>query len=170
MFRCCVAGLYDPATNVWSSSALAPTGELAQVTAVWTGATIVVAGVREDGHVVAATYNPADDHWSRIDPSLPVGHPALGVALATASDRVILWSMWGRTVQTGASEYTGCSGIDVYRGKTSPPAGLNTNRCPRLSPPAPRSSYRLPIFGAEAARTRSGSGRTAIVSIQPPCT
>ncbi len=115
VFRCCVAGLYDPATNVWSSSALAPTGELAQVTAVWTGATIVVAGVREDGHVVAATYNPADDHWSRIDPSLPVGHPALGVALATASDRVILWSMWGRTVQTGASEYTGCSGIDVYR-------------------------------------------------------
>ncbi len=115
MLSCCVAGLYDPVRNAWSTSSAAPTGELAQVTAVWTGATIVVAGVREDGHMVAATYNPADDHWSRIDPSLPVGHPALGVALATASDRVILWSMWGRWVQTGAREYTGYSGIDVYR-------------------------------------------------------
>src|SRR6266550_1865007 len=74
MLSCCVAGLYDPVRNAWSTSSAAPTGELAQVTAVWTGATIVVAGVREDGHMVAATYNPADDHWSGIDPSLPVAH------------------------------------------------------------------------------------------------
>jgi hypothetical protein len=112
---CCVAGLYDAARNVWSTSAPAPTGELTQVTAVWTGTRVLVAGVGHGGLVVAATYDPADDRWTRLDPPRAAGHPAIGVALATAGNRVVLWSMWGRWQQTGPSEYTGYSGIDVYR-------------------------------------------------------
>jgi hypothetical protein len=112
---CCVAGLYDPARNMWSTSAAAPTGTLTQVAAVWTGTDVVVAGIGHDQHVVAALYDPAEDRWTRIDPPHVTRHPVLAVALATASGRVILWSMWGRMEQTGPSDYTGYSGIDVYR-------------------------------------------------------
>jgi hypothetical protein len=112
---CCVAGLYDPARNVWSTSAPAPTGQLTQVSAVWTGTRIVVAGIGHGGLVAAAAYDPGDDRWTRLDPPRAAGHPGLGVALATAADRVILWSMWGRMEQTGPREYTGYAGIDVYR-------------------------------------------------------
>jgi hypothetical protein len=112
---CCVAGLYDPVGNVWSTSTAAPIGALTQVAAVWTGTEVVVAGIGHDQQMVVATYDPAADRWARHDPPHGARHPVLAVALGTASGQVILWSMWGRTEQTGPGDYTGYSGIEVYR-------------------------------------------------------
>jgi len=107
------AGLYDPASGRWAVTAAAPfsTG-LPLPVAVRAGRLVVVAGVA-DSRVEVASYDPATGRWRRQDPPLPAAHPALDIAMVAAAGQVILWSLWGRTQQTGPGSFTGYSGIDV---------------------------------------------------------
>jgi hypothetical protein len=107
------ADLYDPASGRWAVTGTAPLGrELSQPATVWTGRLVVVAGV-EGSRVEVASYDPVTGRWRRQDPPLPAAHPALGIAMAATADRVIVWSLWGRTQQTGPNSATGYAGVDV---------------------------------------------------------
>jgi hypothetical protein len=107
------AGFYDPARNRWSYTVM-PRQLLGarQLTAVWTGRVIVVAGVQR-GHIAAAAYNPATHRWKLVSPTLPPGHPAAEMAIVASNHRVIVWSLWSRTKRTAKNGYSIGSGIDV---------------------------------------------------------
>jgi hypothetical protein len=104
------AGLYDPATNHWTTTLLpkAMAGMFPEAS-VWTGHDIVLAAVNGDrGRLAVAAYNPVTRHWHVITPRTPKRHPARFVALAAAPGRVLLWSAWSR-VNTTAGSF----GVDV---------------------------------------------------------
>jgi hypothetical protein len=90
------AGLYDPATNGWSTTQLPmELDRLALQSAVWTGRQVVVTAVGStSGKLVVAAYDPATRHWTDITPALPAGHPARFAAMVAVPGRVILWSFW----------------------------------------------------------------------------
>jgi len=92
------AGLYDPATNHWTTTLLPKAMEgMFPEASVWTGHQIVLAAVEENrGRLAVASYNPATRRWHVITPRLPKLHPAGFVALAVAPGRVLLWSAWDR--------------------------------------------------------------------------
>ena len=116
--ECCVAGLYDPKTDRWAVSSRAPLDKgLMQTTAVWTGGSVVLAGLRPGNPEMleAASYDPTADRWVRLDPAISQSHPPLDVELVATDQGVVLWSLWGRTQQTGPGEFTGYAGVDVYR-------------------------------------------------------
>jgi hypothetical protein len=107
------ASVYDPASDRWAVTAAAPFGTgLLQPTAVWTGRSVVVAGV-EGSRVEVASYDPAPGRWRRQDPPLPATHPALAISMVVTPGRVVVWSLWGRAQQTGPDTFTGYSGVDV---------------------------------------------------------
>ena len=107
------ASLYDPASDRWAVTAAAPFGTgLRQPATVWTGRLVVVAGLA-GSRVEVASYDPAARKWRRQDPPLPAAHPALGIAMVATPGRVVVWSLWGRTQQTGPNSFAGYSGIDV---------------------------------------------------------
>ena len=92
------AGLYDPATNHWTTTLLPKAMEgMSPQASVWTGRDVVLAAANEiHGRMAVASYNPATRRWKVITPRLPSRHPAAFVALADAPGRVLLWAAWSR--------------------------------------------------------------------------
>ncbi|MGO9976507.1 MAG: hypothetical protein ACLP01_27600 [Solirubrobacteraceae bacterium] len=115
---CCVAELYDPATNRWTISAKAPFGGLDQPTAVWTGRTVILAGLTgssADARLEVASYDPAGNLWRSLNPPAIAGHEPMAMAIVDTDDGVLLWSLWSRARPTGPGSGEIYSGIDVYR-------------------------------------------------------
>ena len=111
-----VAGLYDPATNRWTVTSKAPVGPFNAPIAVWTGKRVLIAGMtRGNPMLEVASYDPATNTWSPLQPPISAQHPPLAMAMVATSDGVLLWSLWGRTKKTGPNTYTGYSGVDVFR-------------------------------------------------------
>lgn len=92
------AGLYDPATNHWTTTLLPKAMEgMSPQASVWTGRDVVLAAANENrGGMAVASYSPATRRWKVITPRLPSRHPAAFVALADAPGRVLLWAAWDR--------------------------------------------------------------------------
>ena len=108
------AGLYDPATNRWSTTLLpqAMYG-LSLQAAEWTGSQVILAGVNANhGRLGIAAYDPATNRWQMITPKLPAGHPTRSIAMVTAPGRLILWSLWDR-LRTTKDGFSDRAGIDV---------------------------------------------------------
>lgn len=108
------AGLYDPATNSWSSTKLPKQlYGLDLMAAVWTGRDVILAGTNVDhGRLGVAAYDPRTRRWSVITPRLPAAHPPRYVAMVATPGQLLLWSLWDRvkTYKHGLSDY---AGIDV---------------------------------------------------------
>jgi hypothetical protein len=108
------AGLYDLATNRWTTTLLPkPLDSLTLAAAVWTGRDVVIAGTNAaHARLAVAAYTPATRHWRMITPRLPRRHPPLSAAMAATPTRVLLWSLWARDIATKDGG-TIRSGIDV---------------------------------------------------------
>ncbi len=98
-------GLYNPATNRWTTTMLPRALEgLAPSAAVWTGHEVVVASTAlNHSRLGVAAYNPATGRWRAITPRLPKGHPIQGASLVAAGGRLILWSLWSKDLETSHS-------------------------------------------------------------------
>ncbi len=109
------AGLYDPAADRWTATALPRALDGLYLTAaVWTGRTIVVAGAdAATGRLGVADYDPAARRWRVITPSLPARHPARAVDMVVTSRRLILWSFWDR-VTTFRNGFSDRAGVDFF--------------------------------------------------------
>lgn len=108
------AGLYDPATNRWTVTDM-PAQLLggSSLTATWTGRDIVVAAVVPHAGLKVAAYDPATRHWQMITPALPASHPPIVAELAAAPGRLLLWSLWSKSIKISKNGYTVHSGVDV---------------------------------------------------------
>src|SRR5579859_2792205 len=111
------AGLYDPATNTWSSTKLPrPMYGLDLQSAAWTGRDVIVAGTAANirhPKIGVAAYDPATEQWQMITPPLPPGHLPIAVAMVATPGRILLWSLWSRTKKVSSNGYAVASGIDV---------------------------------------------------------
>jgi hypothetical protein len=114
------AGLYDPATNRWTTTEL-PRQLLGLVlrAAEWTGRNILVAAVGASGNLgnpgrlAVASYDPSAKRWHVVTPRLPAGHHPVDLALVATPSRGILWSLWSRTKKISKNGYAISSGLDV---------------------------------------------------------
>jgi hypothetical protein len=110
-----LAGLYDPATDRWTTTPLP--GQMlgvSQLAAAWTGRVVVLAAVSLRHHsLTIATYDPRTGHWQVITPALPARHPPVGVAMVATQDHLVLWSLWSLTTKVSANGYAVASGVDV---------------------------------------------------------
>jgi hypothetical protein len=115
---CCVAGVYNPATDRWSVTPTAPVDQLEQPEAVWTGTSVILAGLHYDGHqqLEIASYDPARNRWKRLTAPVSRQHEPLGLAMVATNQGVLLWSLWQRTQPTTGGCFAGsCYGVDVLR-------------------------------------------------------
>jgi len=111
-----VAGLYNPAANQWTVTSKAPVGPFNAPSAVWTGKRVILAGMtRGTPRLEVAGYDPTNNTWLPLQPPISATHPPMAMAMVATSDGVLLWSLWGRTKQTGPNTTTGYSGVDVFR-------------------------------------------------------
>jgi hypothetical protein len=111
-----MAGLYDPATNHWTVTSKAPVGPLDTPTAVWTGQRVILAGItRGTPQLKVVSYDPASNTWAPLQPPISPQHRPLTMAMVAAHHGVLLWSLWGRSKQTGPNTDTEASGVDVFR-------------------------------------------------------
>jgi hypothetical protein len=117
------AGLYDPATNRWSTTRLPkPMYLLAgyggdppnlDLSATWTGREVVLAGITYKGSKLeVAAYNPATARWHMITPALPAGHVPASAAVVATSAGLLLWVQW-------ESSDSSRDGVDVMALSTS---------------------------------------------------
>ena len=120
------AGLYDPATNTWTSTKLPkPMYGLDLQVAIWTGRDVVIAGTSccptvtlngatpaAHARLAVAAYNPASNRWRMITPHLPAGHPPRYVAMVATPGRLVLWSQWD-VVTTHKHGQSISAGVDV---------------------------------------------------------
>ena len=109
------AGLYNPATNRWTTTLLPrQLGGLELAGAAWNGREVVVAGTSSSppSRLRVATYTPATGRWRMISPPVPRGHPPFSAAIVATPTRVLLWSMWSGTRKISkGTEFI--SGVDV---------------------------------------------------------
>jgi hypothetical protein len=114
---CCVAGLYNPATDRWTVSPKAPLDQLEQPAAVWTGTAVILAGLdyNDQRQLEVASFDPGSDTWTRLTPPISPQHGPLGLAMVATNDGVLLWSLWQRTQPTGRCFAGTCYGVDVFR-------------------------------------------------------
>jgi hypothetical protein len=85
-----VAGLYNPATNRWTVTSKAPVGPLNAPTAVWTGQRAILAGIaRGNPKLELASYDPASDTWTRLNPPISPQHATLGLVMVATNDGVL---------------------------------------------------------------------------------
>ncbi len=114
---CCVAGLYNPATDRWSVTPKAPVDQLEQPTAVWDGTSVILAGLHDNGQrqLEIASYDPASDTWARLTPPISPQHGPLALAMVATNNGVLLWSLWQRTQPTRRCFAGTCYGVDVLR-------------------------------------------------------
>jgi hypothetical protein len=112
-----VAGLYDPGTNRWTTTQLpAQMAGLQLASPVWTGHDVILAGTSGSAtrpRLAVASYNLATRSWRIITPHLPAKHPTSAVSLVATWHKVILWSMWSRSVTHANGSGTVRSGVDV---------------------------------------------------------
>ena len=116
------AGLYDPATNTWTSTNLPrPMYGLDLQAAVWTGRDVVIAGTSSNpssaspsahARLAVAAYNPATSRWRVITPRLPAGHPPRYLAMVATPSRLLLWSVWD-VVTLHKHSLSDRAGVDV---------------------------------------------------------
>jgi len=101
---CCVAGVYNPATDRWTVTPKAPLDQLEQPTAVWTGSAVILAGLNYSSqrHLEIASYDPASNTWTQLNPPINPQHAPLGLAMVATNNDVLLWSLWQRTKPTGS--------------------------------------------------------------------
>jgi len=113
-----LAGLYDPATNEWTTTVWPRklTG-FAPTSAVWTGHLVVLAAVRVSPQVnhsqlAVATYTPATKRWQLITPAPIRRHPVQDAVMVPTPRGVILWTPWNRVkkIKNGSE---GWSGTDI---------------------------------------------------------
>ncbi|MGO9789902.1 MAG: hypothetical protein ACLP8S_10540 [Solirubrobacteraceae bacterium] len=119
---CCVAGLYNPASDRWTVSAKGPFGQLNQPAAVWNGEEVILAGLigsANHSQLEVASYDPATDTWTELNPPISALHPPLALAMVDTNDGVLLWSLWGRGQPTGPASGVEYSGVDVFRLRAS---------------------------------------------------
>jgi hypothetical protein len=98
-----VAGLYDPAVDRWTVTRKAPVGPFINTpNAVWTGQRVILAGMT-GGHpkLELASYDPASNTWTSLQAPISPQRTPLGLAMVATNDGVLLWSLLGRTTQTG---------------------------------------------------------------------
>jgi len=109
------AGLYNPANNHWTITALPRAMRtMFRLAASWNGRDIVLAAADSSvGRLRVASYDPVTGHWQIITPALPPRHPPRFVAMVATSDRTILWSLWAREKIT-ANNHTDVVGVDVF--------------------------------------------------------
>jgi hypothetical protein len=109
------AGLYDPATNRWTSTLLPKQLDgLTLAGAAWTGRDVVVAGTNfAHARLAVAAYTPATGRWRMITPRLPRHPPPMSAAIVATPSRVLLWSLWARDIATKDGGGTIRSGVDV---------------------------------------------------------
>jgi hypothetical protein len=109
------AGLYNPATNLWTTTLLPAHLEGFHLAgAAWNGREVVLAGTSSSPpRMRVAAYTPTTGHWRMIAPRVPRGHPPFSAAIVATPNRVLLWSLWSRTrsISKGGSEII--SGVDV---------------------------------------------------------
>jgi hypothetical protein len=109
------AGLYDPVTNHWATTAL-PRQMLgaSQLAAVWTGHDVILGAVSLQQRTLwVAAYEPRTGRWRMITPTLPADHPPVALAMVATPSRVILWSLWSKTTKVSSNGYAVASGVDV---------------------------------------------------------
>src|SRR5215469_1261755 len=108
------AGLYDPATNRWTITALPRVMDtFFRLAASWDGRDVILAAAdSSNGGVIVASYDPITRRWRIITPPLSARHPTRFVAMVATPGRVILWSFWGRFGKSG-SVYSEVFGVDV---------------------------------------------------------
>jgi hypothetical protein len=107
------AGLYDPATNRWTYTLLPKQLDgLELQAAAWTGRDVILAAVG-NGRLSVGSFDPATGRWTMITPRLPASHPPVAAELVASPARVLLWSMWSKTIKQSKNSYTVRSGIDV---------------------------------------------------------
>jgi len=120
------AGLYEPATNTWTSTKLPkPMYGLDLQAAVWTGRDVIIAGTSccpnvtlngatpaAHARLAVAAYNPVTNRWRMITPRLPARHPPRYVAMVATPGRLLLWSQWD-VVTTHKHGQSISAGVDV---------------------------------------------------------
>jgi hypothetical protein len=114
---CCVAGLYTPATDRWTVSPKAPLDELEAPLAVWSGTSVILAGLHSgtQQQLEVASYTPATNTWTRLTLPISRRHESFGLAMVATNDGVLLWSTWSRTQPASHSFFGTGSGVDVLR-------------------------------------------------------
>jgi hypothetical protein len=109
-----LAGLYDPATNRWSTTAVPRSlQDFGPMTATWTGSDVVLAGVSSHYRLEVAAYDPAANRWQLITPTLPAGHSPAYATVAATARQLIVWVMWQHT-RSLHNGFSIRSGIDVF--------------------------------------------------------
>lgn len=93
------AGLFDPATNRWSTTPLPrPLDEMPPMVATWTGREVVLAGVSYGNpRLEVAAFDPTANRWTMITPTLPAGHSPIGATVVATSSRILLWVRWSHS-------------------------------------------------------------------------
>ncbi|MDR2984579.1 MAG: hypothetical protein LBV34_07030 [Nocardiopsaceae bacterium] len=109
------AGLYNPATNRWTTTLLPSQLEGFHLAgAAWNGREVVVAGTSSSpARLRVAAYTPATGGWRMISPQVPRGHPPLSAAIVATPTRVLLWSLWSRVGKTSKRSSGLIYGVDV---------------------------------------------------------
>jgi hypothetical protein len=109
------AGLYNPATNRWTSTLLPRQLEgLELAGAAWNGHEVVVVGTSSlPPRLRVAAYTPATGRWRMISPPVPRGHAPLAAAIVATPTRVLLWSQWSRARQASQGGSEIIVGVDV---------------------------------------------------------
>ncbi len=110
------AGLYDPVTNRWTVTDL-PRQMLGLQLAppVWTGQDVMLAGTSgapARPRLAVSAYDIAHHRWRMITPPRPARHPPGAVSMVATGHRVIVWSLWSRSIRTKTGG-TIDSGVDV---------------------------------------------------------
>ena len=102
--------LYDPATNVLTSTSPDPLGEVrSSVSSTIVGSRVLVTLAKND-RVRAAFYDPATDTWQRADPPKVKGHGGGWIAVVGTPAGALLWHMWPRDSKEGTG-----TGVDLWR-------------------------------------------------------
>ena len=155
------AGLYNPATNQWTTTLLPKQLDgLTLSAAVWTGRDVILAGVNPaHARLRIGDYDPVTRRWHTITPTLPASHPPIALAMVATPSRVLLWSLWSRTTKHSATDY--CSSLRHRRPVTGPP---RLDR--RHGPLAPEPDRRQPRV--RRRRHPAVSQPDLVRPVQPP--
>jgi hypothetical protein len=112
-----VAGLYDPSTNRWTTSSNVNIGPLCGASAVWFQDRVMLAGTgcTDESKLQVASYDPADNRWTRLHPPISSKHPTEQIAIVSTDDGMLMWSLWGRVVKVNKDTTRESAGVDVLR-------------------------------------------------------
>lgn len=111
---------YDPVTRAWHRLPPAPVTRYQQAVALTVGGSVVLLTTPpgdDARQVQVQTYRPDSDTWARWpDLDLPADHGAVQIDGVSTGDRILLWSMWARTVPVGTNGADGVYGTSTTFG------------------------------------------------------